>query len=172
MMLVRGKRGDSQLNPPSQKEQLATIHKWNTFVKISKPRGEVKTLHWTPPKKKRERERKRKNMLEGKRSGFTLIARPFPQVGAAPPWRGSLWIYSSSTGKRRAQGRHAASPAFWGAFRETHLYTALHLSVGNQVEKKRDGSHSNVLMDLGRPHSRCCSAQLQIPTGVSALLQN
>ena len=46
-MSVRDKVGDSQLQSPSQKEQLGTIHRQHTFVKISKLRGEIKAPHWT-----------------------------------------------------------------------------------------------------------------------------
>lgn len=47
MIQQDGEIDGSQLQFPSQKEQLATLHREDSFVKIPELRSEVKTISWT-----------------------------------------------------------------------------------------------------------------------------
>lgn len=97
----------------------------------------VRLKHPIGPQKKKKRGEEK--TCQKVRASLWLQDHP-PRL-VQPHTEGSLWTHSSSTGKRRAPGGHAASPALWGALRETHLRTTWHSSVGTQLEKKRGGSH-------------------------------
>lgn len=76
--------------------------------------------------------------------------------------RGSPWAYGFSTRKKRAQGRHPASPARQEAPWEAHLDLAPQGSLGELVrldywglnkDGEGDGTYRNEPTDLDGPYS-------------------
>lgn len=59
----------------SGEEQLATIHRHNTFVKIPAHRGKAKAIPWTTKPEEN-------SIKKGRRSSFTLPTLLLPQVSA------------------------------------------------------------------------------------------
>lgn len=106
-----------------RREQLSVyIHRHDAFVRIPNL-GLISKHSFGPPKQN--------NCIRGEKEWFYFGCITFPQDGT----KESPWAYSFSSGKRRSQRGHSASPTSWDVSWEAHLDIASWRSLGESRDK-------------------------------------